>query len=134
MKERRTTYVQLKDLMKDAVVGAVVAVRMEPFTCRVAVNAGLELVIAGVELLKRHGISKEAALGFVEDLFDQPGDIEEMYKGGKNEGVLRMAMKLINGPIIRHSPAGEALEGEAGEGVVHDVVFITQRPTGGLPN
>lgn len=133
MKEKRSTYVQLKDLMKDAVVGAVVVVRTEPFTCRVAVNAGLELIIAGVELLKRHGISKEAALGFVEGLFDQPGDIEEMHKGGKNEGLLRAAMKLINGPIIRHSSAGETLEGEAVEGTTHDVLFI-QRPTGGLPN
>jgi hypothetical protein len=122
--EKRSTYVQLKEDLKGAAVAAVVLGRREPFTCRVAVNAGLELLLAGVELLKMHGITKEVALGFVESLFAQPGDIDEMHKGGKNEGLLRVAMKIINGPIVRHSITGEELEGEAGEGTAHDAIFI----------
>lgn len=131
MKEKRSTYVQLKEVVKRAAVASIVLERAEPFTCRVAINAGLEMLIAGVELLKDHGVVKEAALGFVEALFEQPGDIEEMHKGGKNEGLLRLAMKLVNGPIIRHAIEGTTLEGEAGEVSPHDAVSIP-RPNGFL--
>lgn len=124
--EKRSTYVQLKEDLKGTAVAAVIIGRREPFTCRVAVNAGLELLLAGAEMLKMHGITKEVALGFVEALFEQPGNIDEMHKGGKNEGLLRLAMKIINGPIVRHSITGESLEGEAGEGTAHDAVFIPQ--------
>lgn len=110
MNEKRRTYVQLKGLLKNAAGAITIFERGEAFTCRVAVNAGLELVIGGVELLKAHGISKEASMNFIGHLFDQPGDIEEMHKGGRHEGLLRMAMKLINGPVIRHSAMGDVLE------------------------
>jgi hypothetical protein len=124
--ERRSKYVQLKEDVKGAAVAAVLLKRMEPFTCRVAVNAGLELLLAGTEMLKRHGITKEVVLGFVDALFEKPGDIEEMHKGGKNEGLLRLAMKIINGPIVRHSFTGDELEGEVDEDTAHDAVVVSR--------
>lgn len=108
--EPRSTYVQLKEDMKIAAVAATLLGRNEAFTCRVAINAGLELIVAGVDFLKMHGVPKATALEFVERLFDLPGDTEGMHKGGKCEYLLRMAMKIVNGPIVRHSSSGNVLD------------------------
>lgn len=122
--DKRSTYIQLRKDLQVAAVAAVVVGKTEPYTCRVAVNAGLELILTGVEMLKRHSVTEEAAKGFVELIFEQPGDIEEMHKGGKNEALLRAAMKIINGPIVCRTSTGEKLEGEAEEGTTHDAIFI----------
>lgn len=121
----RSTYVQLKEEIKNSAVVAVVLGREENYTCRVAVNVGLELLIAGVELLKMHGVTKTTVLEFVERLFDRPGDIQDMIKGGKNEYLLRMAMRIINGPLIRHTEAGDVIEGDADGEIPHDAVSTT---------
>jgi hypothetical protein len=49
-----------------------------------------------------------------------------MHKGGKNEGLLRLAMNIINGPIVRHSFTGDELEGEVDEDTAHDAVVVSR--------
>lgn len=110
MAEKRSTYVQLKELIKGSALAHTFFGREEPLTCRVKVNIGLELVLTGIEMLKRHGITKAQVAEFLDRLYDNPGDIEGMEKGGPNEAVLRLAMKIINGPIIRHTEFGEVVE------------------------
>lgn len=129
-KEHRSVYVELKDLVKGAAAHLTVTVRTEPLTCRVVTNMGLECVIAGVELLKMHGITKAQVLGFVDLLFGRPGDIDGMHKGGKNEHVLRAAMRIVNGEIIRHGSLGPEVEGASHEAPhQQDVLEVT--PMGG---
>lgn len=111
--EIRRTYVQLKTNVQAGAMAAVVLARKETLTCRVMVNVGLEMVIAGVEFLKMHGIGKRDVLEFVERLYDRPGNVEGMEKGGINEHLLRMAMKFINGPIIRPNESGPEQESAA---------------------
>lgn len=108
--EKRSSYVQLKDLIKGSALAHTVFGRTEPLTCRVMVNIGLELVISGVELLKLHGITKEQVIEFLERLYATPGAIEGMEKGGANESLLRLAMRMINGEIIRHTEHGDVRE------------------------
>jgi hypothetical protein len=123
---KRSTYIQLKEELRSSVVAMIVLGRKEVYTCRVAINAGIELVIAGTELLKMHGVTKTDVLEFVERLFDRPGDIEDMVKGGKNEWLLRAAMKMINGTIVRHTSAGNEIEGPATAEHGDDVAAVTQ--------
>lgn len=108
--ERRSTYVQLKHFLLDAAARGVVFVRGEHLTCRVMVNMGLEAVIAGIELLKTHGVGEEVVIAFIHLLYAIPGAINGVQKGGENEHVLRAAMRIVNGEIVRHGVFGSEVE------------------------
>jgi len=110
---KRSRYVQLKEDIMAGAMAQTILIRGEEITCRVMINIGLELLIAGAEFLKMHGIAKDQVLEFVDHLFDRPGPVVDMVKGGINEPLLRMAMKLINGPIIDHDAFRVEMKGQA---------------------
>lgn len=121
--ERRRTYVQLKEALKGFAGLFTQQHRGEPVTCRVSINIGLELVLAGLDLLRAHGVDKVALLAFIEGAYGIKGDLSEheMRKGGKEEGLLREAMRLINGRIVRRANDGSSIEG-ATDSFIHDLV------------
>jgi hypothetical protein len=107
--EKRKTYVKIQDgiqgALKHLVPGSV-----GPTTCRIMVNIGLELVIAGTAILKDHGVDVRAVVDFVEKVMTTKAYDLDMEKGGVHEGLLRTAMKMVNGPIIRHGGDGPSAE------------------------
>lgn len=124
--EKRRTYIQLKDELKGFAGLFTQKKRNEPLTCRASVNIGLELVLAGLELLRAHGIEKERVVDFIDKIYDVKGDVKvrDMAKGGKEEGLLRTAMSIINGPIVRHANDGTNIEDAAlPETFTHDHVI-----------
>lgn len=103
---KRKSYTRINEMLMRAAGNIMVTVHGQPWTCRVAINAGLELLLAGLEHLKDHGIDRTAIMEFVELALNTQGDIDDMTKGGKHEALLRMAMQMINGRINTRSHPG----------------------------
>lgn len=122
MTEKRSTYLRLRDNIKNGVIGATLFAYNEQITCRVVVNIGLECLIVGIEFLKLHGVPQQVVQHFVELLYARPGDVDDMAKGGRHEDVLRGAMTIINGPIVRHTSIGDEVEGDAHDHGLDDVI------------
>lgn len=106
---KRKSYTRINEMLMQAAGNIMVTVHAQPWSCRVAINAGLELLLAGLEHLKDHGIDRAAIMEFVELALNTPGDIDDMTKGGKHERLLRMAMQMINGRIVTHRGSIDAV-------------------------
>lgn len=112
-REKRKTYLQIGRHVARLIPGLLLVEFEENLTCRIAVNMGLELLILGAELLKHHFVNSDEIKSFFSQVLDHPGDIEDMVKGGRNEDLLRRAMRMINGDITRHSSKGDVQESAA---------------------